>query len=277
MASSLTFLKYYLRTALSSKPLWGWAIGFMVFWLVMGVVEALSSPSTRFILPEAKLGYVGAWYATVTVIGLGSAAVGLCRDLAFSSVAARYLTKYSKLSSSKLFGSLVAGFVVVCLVISLVLLAIAIPMYSAALGINALPKNVAGVLATSIALGTLLYALSAALVFGAIALRSAKGMYFVSYVPLIVSLGLALSQVYANLGWAIVISPFNAASTLIFSYFTGTAPRLTSFAGWSLSAPTLPTYLLWVSLVGWTLGLSAIAIALLRIQRGVGIEELRLV
>jgi len=275
MAAS-TFLKYYLKSTLRSAPLWGWSVGFMVFWLVIGIVEVLNS-GMKYAPAEAKLGYAAAWYATVTLIGLGSAATGLCRELAFSSIAARYLTKYSRLTSSKLYGSLVVGFIIVCIVVSLVLLAIETPMYSRALGINAVPKNIAGMIVTSIAFGALLYALSAALEFGALAARKAKGIYFVSYIPLIASLGLGLAQVYANLGWVMVLSPFNAATTLIFSYYAGVEPRQSSFIAWSSTAPSVPIYALWASLLGWTAALSAIAIALLRIQRGVGVEELRLI
>jgi len=274
MAAS-TFLKYYLKSTLRSAPLWGWSVGFMVFWLALGIVEILNS-SMKYAPPEAKLGYTAAWYATVTVIGLGSAATGLCRELAFSSIAARYLTKYSRLTSSKLYGSLVVGFVIVCIVVSLVLLAIEVPMYGRALGINAVPTSFGGVIATSIAFGAMLFALSAALEFGALAAKKARGIYFVSYIPLIASLGLSLAQVYANLGWVMVVSPFNAATTLIFSYYAGAEPRLASFITWSSSTTPLPPYLLWASLLGWTAALSAIAVALLRIQRGVGVEELRI-
>jgi len=270
---SRVFLKYYLKSTLSSKYLWGWSIAFMLFWLVLGAVELKAGAVPRAPL-EGLLAYTGSWYSTVVVIGLGSAAVGLSHEFVFSSISARYLAKYSRLTSSKLYGSLLLGFTAICVVVSSVLLAATYLLYSWVAGESLAPANVAGATATTIATGVMLYAFAATAVYSAIALRRARAVYFVAYLPLILALGLGITQVYVDLGRFIVISPFNAAETLLFSYYSGLQPRLSSLV--SFSGPEVPLWLLWLSLTAWITGLSILAVVLLRLQRGVGVEEMRL-
>ena len=267
------FLKYYIKSELRSRYLWGWSIGFMVFWLVLG---ALTISDTTMAAPTIiKKAYVAGWYATVTIVGLGSAAVGLSYEFIYSSISARYLTKYSSLTPQKLYGGLLTGFIIVCSVISALLLLVTDAIFSWKLGLNATPSNIAGVFIATIATGIMLYSFSATAIFLSITLRKAKATYFAAYLPLMLALGLGLLQVNINLGWLIVGFPFNAAQSLLFSYYMGLPPHLSALA--RPSGPIVPFHYLWLSLLAWTAILSISAIAFLRLQKGVGVEEIRMI
>ncbi len=271
---SKLFLKYYLKSELRSKYLWGWSIAFMVFWLILGVA-AISQKAAFFSTLEAKLSYAASWYSTVVIVGLGSAAVGLSYEFVYSSIAARYLTKYSRLTSSKLYAGLLVGFIIVCIIVAAILFTITYLLYSWRLGANLLPANPPGLIAATIATGIMLYTFAATIMYAMIALRKTGMMYFAAYLPMILALGLGITQVYVNLGWVIVASPFNAAETLLYCYYSGVEPRLASFIHYE-SGQVISPILLWCSLLAWTAGLSLLAILFLRLQKGVGVEELRL-
>ncbi len=276
----LTYLRYYIKAELTNPYLWGWSVGFMLFWLVLGYMEIGSfihemqqyglSPKE---IAEGGLCYTAEWYASVAMIGLGSASVGLCFGTYFSSMSIRYVTKYSRLKAQHLFLQSLLGFVLVCLVISSILLASTMTLYSRGFDTPMTPRNPVGLFVTLIAVGVFYYVLSTTIVYSVIVARKPRAAMMMSYLPLVLSLGLVLTALNVDLYLGNVISPFNAAALLIFHYYTGKKPPITA-----LSKPeniqTVDPYLLWLSLALWTLLLSITTIVLIRKQRGIGVEEL---
>ncbi len=276
MVSSLYF-RYYIKSTLRSWAFWWWSIIFIMFWLILGALEAKPGNLTQL---EAKVSYAGSWYATLVLVGLGSAAVSLSYEFIYASIPARYLGKYSRLTPTRLYLSLLGGFTVISIMISVIILVILYPVYSWRLESDVPPHNLLGVVAISIVTGVMLYVLSATGIYASLAIRKAKAAYYVSYLPLLLALGLGVASVTTNFGWGVVISPFNAAETLLFSYYSGIKPRLASLIGMAMSSPSshpISPLLLWLSLIVWIAGLSIAAVLLLRIQKGIGAEELRLI
>ncbi len=268
-------LKYYIL----SPPIWGWAIGFMMFWLLLGYIDIGSFiknvskyiPS-REALTDAALAYTAAWFGSVAIVALSSASVSLCKRLFAASMSIRYLTKYSKLRAHSIYLQNVVGFLVLCLFISSIMLATTVTLYSKGFSIPMIPKNVWGLYLTIIATGLLYYSFSETLSNLVLVLRKPKAETLISYLPLILSIGLIYSAINVDLGYVNIVSPFNAATILMIHYYTGKNPPISAYA--SLNPRTVSPVLPWISLIAWIIAFSLASIAMIKKQRGVSIEEL---
>ncbi len=276
----MSYLKYFLKSKLSNPYLWGWSVGFMMFWLMLGYLEigSILEEFKKYGMPkeaivEAGLCYTASWYASLVVISLGSAAIGLCYSIYYSSMSIRYVTKYSKLKASSIFLQSVLGFIVVDLILSLILLGTTIPLYSYGFEAPMIPKKPLMLLIVLIVTGIFYYVLSTTFVYTAIVLRKPRAAPMLSYLPLILSLGLILTAINVSLYYVNVVSPFNAAALLVFHYYTNRKPPITALKSHE-NIVTVDPLLLWISLIFWIIILSLVSIALIKKQRGVGAEEI---
>ncbi|NPA04863.1 MAG: hypothetical protein GXO09_02045 [Crenarchaeota archaeon] len=270
--STLVYMKYYMKSWMTSKPYWFWSVAFMTIWMALGYVSADRLAAAPL---EARLAYTAGWYVVIVGIGIAAAAVGLSRLLFYSSIPVRYLSKYSMLTSRKLYAYMFTGFIIVCLITAAVLAAMLLPLYSSKLGAVA-PKNPLGLAAAVAGLGALYFSIDVVTTCAAILARAARSAEYVAYLPLILGMALTMLQLNTSLGKLFILaSPINAATALLFSYYTGMPPTTAAIVE-PMSGVKLDPALLWASVIAWTGLLSCIGIVLLRLQRGVGAEEIRL-
>ncbi len=277
------YLKYHLRSHVLNPYLWFWSVLFIIFWAAIGAVQAEAVLKVAKELPadvfaEIARGYTAGWYSTLVAISVGSVAVGLGYEFFYASLAARYVVKYTRLTASKLYLCQVLGFLVACVFVAAILLGFVLPVYSWRLGVPVYPVNPLGVFASIIAGGLFFYTLVATVIYVMLVLRKPRMAMFGAYIPLMMALGLALTQIYVDFGILAVALPVNALVNLVYSYYTGSKPLLVAIAkaGSATSSQTVSILVPWASLLAWTLALGILAVALLRLQRGVGAEELRL-
>jgi multisubunit Na+/H+ antiporter MnhC subunit len=303
--------KFYLRSLLKDPYYWFWAVFFMLFWLVMGAFvfgstmtkdslrEELAShipssmPGFESILEDAwsktTFYYTAGWYSGIALYSLASIAIGLVYYVYYSTIPIRYLTKYSRASPTRFYAGLTLAAVTVSLVAAGILIASTIVVYSYRfheLSKLILPKNLLGVFATTAVGGVFTFFFSTTLALLVVVLRKPKLLGMISFVPFLLSYALGMAGIYVGSG-LLHLSPFNLIMLLTYHYYSGTSialdlpatmmwrtdPELSSWLG-TTTHQTVDPLTLWLILTAWILVFVGTALALLRVQKGVSVEEI---
>jgi hypothetical protein len=303
--------RFYLRSILSNGYLWFWAVAFMAFWLLMGAyvygaritIEEFSKQfpegTPRAIIDEAWskfiLHYTAGWYGSIALFSMSAVTIGLVQYIYYSTIPIRYLTKYSKATTSRFYTGFTLAAITGIIVFIIVLLVTTILLYSyrfygAELHTNRglpvpvfknliLPENPIGVLATTIASGVLMYFISSTVALFVVVLRKPRALGFASFLPYILSFGLGMAGLIAT-GGRIHFSPFNIILLLNYHYYANATLVLdepvtmmwrSEIEG---SGQVLEPTTLWLVLLGWITLFAVISIALFKKQKGISLEQI---
>ena len=303
--------RFYLRSILSNGYLWFWAVAFMAFWLFMGAyvygaritIEDFSKQfpegTPRTIIDEAWskfiLHYTAGWYGSIALFSMSAVTIGLVQYIYYSTIPIRYLTKYSKATTSRFYTGFTLATITGIIVVIIVLLVTTILLYSYRFygadfhdyrGLPVpvfknliVPENPIGVLATTIASGVLMYFISSTVALFVVVLRKPRALGFASFLPYILSFGLGMAGLIAT-GGRIHFSPFNIILLLNYHYYANATLVLDKpvTAMWRSeiegSSQVLEPTTLWLVLLGWITLFAVISMALFKKQRGVNLEEI---
>jgi hypothetical protein len=298
--------KFYAKNILMDPYYWFWAVLIIMFWLLMGAyvwgtnisIERIRSTAPpgvpeqviRQIWERVVTSYTGGWYATSAVISAASIGTGLVYTVYFSSMPIRYLTKYSRASPVKLYLGIILTAISSCVVAASILMVATVTVYSHrfyGLSQLILPQDPLGVFITTIATSLLNYFIAMTLALLVVVIRKPGFVQFISFIPLMLGYGLGMATVYVG-GKQINLSPYGAAVLLNHHYYTGMPiaidrpvvemglydPLISQYIRPPSTAELADPLTLWVALLAWILTAGAAAFILLRIQKGVGYEEL---
>lgn len=272
MMGTLLF-KMLLKEMLKNPYAWGWGFFFISFWLIMGAY-VFSMEIPKGLPTEAYLSYTSSWFSMSLVLSFSALAVGIVYSSYYSSFSLRYLTKYSTLNSKRYYMiSLVST--TIFFMIFLMLLGIeTFLIYSLRFGVSLAPKNPVELSLASVLSTLFIYVLSSSIAYLIIVLKKPKLVTFASFLPLVISYPLLFLQLFLDIGYAVVLSPFNTLNSLLYRYYSGMEVPKGPLMGSQPSATIDPLYF-WASLVSWIIFLSMLNVILIGKQRGVSIEELR--
>jgi len=289
--------KFYLRDVLSNGYFWFWSVFFMMFWLFMGAFVygarfadefskqfpiGTPSPVIEETWREFTLHYTASWYGSIALFSMSSITIGLTQYIFYSTIPIRYLTKYSKASPLKFYTGFTLSAITSTVIFTLALLATSILLYSYKFhGFKTLisPKNMLGVIFTTITGGLLMYFLSSTIALLLIVLRKPKLLVLASFVPYMLSFGLGMAGLIAT-GGGIHFSPFNLILLLNYRYYAEATIILddpviemwhSALRGIEQGVNPLT---LWLALIGWILLFAATTLMLFKKQRGISIEEI---
>ncbi len=214
----------------------GWAVLFILFWVVMWV----------YVFGSDILGYRGKpWYAEVVssyvatmfgglgIISMGSVATWLTGNIVSSSAAVRYLTRYSRLTPRRLLLEDVSASLASILIVVAIVIAASILLSWQRYGVLVKPRHplaLAGLLAL---LGLYFYTLSLAMGYTVLATGSPRSMKavasmlplalsFIPYALLFTSYGNAAGYIYPPVG----------LQALIIAASSGKTPPATGILRW---------------------------------------------
>jgi hypothetical protein len=303
--------RFYLRSILSNGYLWFWAVAFMAFWLFMGAyvygaritIEDFSKQfpegTPRTIIDEAWskfiLHYTAGWYGSIALFSMSAVTIGLVQYIYYSTIPIRYLTKYSKATTSKFYTGFTLAAITGIVVFIIVLLATTILLYSYRFygadfhdyrGLPVpvfknliVPENPIGVLATTIASGVLMYFISSTVALLVVALKKPRALGLASFLPYILSFGLGMAGLIAT-GGSIHFSPFNIILVLNYHYYANATLVLDEpvtlmwRSAMESTGQVLEPGTLWLALLGWIALFALISIALFKKQKGVSLEQI---
>lgn len=294
----LRVYKFYLRDVLSNGYFWFWSVFFMMFWLFMGAFVYgarftldefskqfpidMPSPVIEEAWRESTLHYTASWYGSIALFSMSSITIGLTQYIFYSTIPIRYLTKYSKASPLKFYTGFTLSAITSTAIYTLILLITSILLYSYKFhGFKTIisPKNMLGVVLTTITGGLLMYFLSSTIALLLIVLKKPKLLALASFVPYVLSFGLGMAGLIAT-GGKIHFSPFNLILLLNYHYYAEATIILddpvtkmwyNALIGIGQAADPLK---LWLALIGWTLLFATTTLILFRKQRGISIEEI---
>jgi hypothetical protein len=271
---SILLFKMLLKEMFRNPYAWGWGFFFVSFWLIMGAyVFSLEMPTG---LPaEAYFSYTGSWFSISLVYSFSALAVGIVNSSYYSSFSLRYLTKYSTLNSKRYYAVSLISTAMFFMVFSMLLGIETFLIYSFRFETPLAPKNPVELALASVLSALFIYVLSNAIAYSVIVLKKPKLVTFASFLPLVISYPLLFLQLYLDIGYLPVFSPFNAVNSLLYRYYSGievpNGPLITS----SQAPATIDPLCFWTSLFSWIILLSILNIILIGKQRGVSVEELR--
>jgi hypothetical protein len=267
----MSLTKYYVKALITNKNLLFWGIAFMLFYAILGAYGFSSS------LPLADqgvvLGYTSVWYALLVQFSLSSMAVSIAFAVIYASSSLAYSFRYTKLTPTSYISTLVGSSSVLGIVLSVIMLASTVFLYSSRFGYLLTPSNPIAALAVSALGGVFVMVLSmflALIVVNYLGLRSSS---FINFVPLMLAFGLGFTQYSVTLPIAIVyLSPYSAIQSLLYQAFSGQPAnvRLSSMTGTTLDWP-----ILLISLLVWIVAFTLLDVSLLKRLKPRQLEEAR--
>lgn len=267
--------KYFtmnLRSLITRPELIFWSIAFVEFWVLMwAYVFGAHVPAKE----EAVRCYASAAYGGLMIISLSAAATSIAYVLIHSSKSIRFVTKYTRLSPSRLLVESAASSILALLMVAAVMFASMAAVFSHKFEALVLPEKPLGLVAVTLLSAVFLYAFSAFLSFLIVVLRAPRSASFVAFVPLMLGF-LAYASIWVDFKAFAYVSPFNCISALAYYCYSGRRP-VTGALFMPNGGGPMDVALTAASLTAWTIALLTLDAILLRKMRGVGIEEIRLV
>lgn len=261
---NMRLMRYMFRALFLHPSVIGWSILFTLFWLTMGAY-IFSATASEAAAPT----YTASWFATCVVISISSFAVSVGFTLHYQTGGLSHLFRYSKLTPRYYLVSAYVSSLVCSFLLGLVLMVCSIGMFSHRFGLELLPKDVVTVF-SAITMAAVFFT-SLSIVLNAVALKvTRKVRAAIFFAPFLVSYVSAMAYIYLKMGNLIYFNPFVCIQLLSMSGYLG-EPVLQNFPDYqhffqqavsSVEKASIP--MLFGSLIGWTVFLTVIALAILR-------------
>ncbi len=264
------YLGMHLRSLITNPYLIFWSVLFIEFWILMWAYVFGGYIQTT---EEAVRDYTATASGTLVILSLSGAAVTIAGSLLHSSKSVRYVTKYTKLSPSRFLVENLVSSVLALLVISVVMFASVVIVFTVRFGMFPLPLYPLGLVFALVLWSLFLYALAFFLNASLVVLRAGRSATFISFIPLLLGF-LPYFALWVDFGNAVYVSPFNCLTSLCYYFFSGKAAPTGGFL--MPGARTLVDQnIVLLSLVLWLAVLIIADVLLLRKMRGIGVEEIR--
>jgi hypothetical protein len=260
--------KSYTKGILSNRNLWFWGVLVMVFYIVLDTYSfSQGIPDTQPYL----LQFAAVIYGSIALFSLSALSVSVASSIYYASFSLAYGFRYTKLSPTSYLRTLVGSSSILGVFLGLVMLACTFGIDSVKFGFDLAPIDPVGALLTSAVAGVFMMTFAVLLVTVVVNYVGLRSVALVSFVPLILALGLGLGALSTGLPAALIYaSPYNAIQSLLFMTYSGVAPRT---ALTNTSAATLQWPYLAVSLVAWIAALFILDALLLRRIKPRQVEE----
>lgn len=259
--------KYYLKSLLSNRNMWGWGVGFMVFWLFMGSYIFGFNMTNRI----ESLGYASVWFSLIGLISGSTIATSVGYSVYYANSSLAYSFRFSKLKPSGYILNLMGSTSLVGGIIGAFIIAFSIILFSSRSGFLLLPAQPYLSIVIFFLTGMFMFLLSIVLVILANNYTGLKSIAFIVFVPQLLSYLFGFSELGIPLPSAVVYaSPFSEISRLLFQTYYGKASPLNMSNG---SGPLLNPYILVACLLFWITLLFVIATLLVIRIRPMPIEE----
>ena len=217
-------------------------------------------------------------YAFLSILSIATTAVGLTYSVFHSSIASRYITKYTKLSP---FRFLIEDFLGSLITILIVVFVIFLSVFGFAVyrwGIQPKINNPIGVFIDLLLAGIGYYWFSYTIALALIVTRRTRAIGMTSFIPLIVGF-ISYFELWIDLKSFVYIAPFTSLPAIIMYHASGAIPPTGAYISWIIGKKLLTPVnlkLAAASLIAWIAAFICSSLVLLRKSRGIPIEEIRI-
>ncbi len=272
------YFKLKIKDMLSNAELLGWGIGFIEFWVLMWVFvfsrtgEVKGSWEEIVVHIDASMAF-----SFLGLLSMASVAISLAYYVFYASRAARYITKFTRISPMRfMIEDFMSSLVVILIIVAVIYFSV-MAVSHVKWGILPIPENPVGVFVDLIIGGVYLYWLSYMLALTIIVTRRTRALTMASFIPLILAF-IAYSQLWIDFGNAMYIIPLCPLPALIMYHATGAIPPTGSYLFWLAGSEMFNAVnlrLAALSTFAWIIVFALASLILLRKSRGIPIEELR--
>jgi hypothetical protein len=261
--------KFYFKALVSNKSLWGWGVGFMVFWLFMGSYVFGFNMTSKV----ESLGYTSVWFSLIGLISGSIIATSVAYSVYYANSSLAYGFRFTKLKPSSYIFNLMGSTSVVAGIMGAIIIMFTIVLFSSRSGYILIPAYPELSILVFLVEGLFMFLLSVVLVISANNYTGLKSISFVVYIPQLLAYLFGFSELGIPLPSAVVYaSPFSDIPRLLFETYYGKAAPLNMSNG---TGPLLNPVILIASLLVWTALLFVLAMFLVRRIRPRSIEEAR--
>ncbi|AWR93250.1 hypothetical protein [Acidianus brierleyi] len=255
-------LIYYIAKRLLTNPYdLIWAVGFMIFWILMGAYIFSPGIAHGEYYNQEVYYYTSGWAGTIILFSLGSLSVGITAMLNYQTGGLSHLFRYSKLTPLYYISSIYIGSIIASLIIGSTMIAFTTVAFSNRFGFIVYPKDIL-LLIISIIL-TAIFLTSFSMFLSIITLKTTRKIReFINMVPLLFSFLFGFGYLYLKLNYFTYASPFTMVDSLTMSGYLGKPSPLNYasiiLSGQSGSFISIPLAI--ISSILWTVVLTIIDI-----------------
>lgn len=260
---------YYLKALAANRYVWGWGVGFMAFFLVLGAFGFSQGVGSG---PSTILWFTASWFGLTTLFAFGAASVTVSYTIFYASSSLAYAFRFTRLRPASFVLGLLVGVVAVGLVQTGAMLLVSALLFSAHFHQWVLPVNPVGAIAVAIPSAMFIGVFSLLTVLIALNYVSARSINAIVWVPYMLTFSLGFAQLFGTLpAWFEYGSPFNDMLALLVMAYRG-APVSITFAN---SGSALDWRVLLGVLLAWIAAFLLLTQRLVRSIRAQDIEALR--
>lgn len=263
------FAKFYLKSLLTNKSLWGWGVGFMLFWLFMGAYIFTTNSASH----QVHFYNAAVWYALIALISASTIATSISYSIYYSNSSLAYSFRFTRLKPLSYIGNALMSTSIMGAILGALMLIFTYLLFSNQAGYPLVPALPAYAIVVSVGAGAFMFLLAAVLITLVNNYMGLKNVTFVALIPLLLTYVFGFSQLGLKMPAYIVYgSPFTEISDLLFQAYYGHPSTLV------LSDPTSPLLNYHYQIAGlaaWIVILFFAATALIKKIKPKPIEEAR--
>ncbi len=258
--------KYFLKSLLSNKAIWGWGVGLMLFWIIMGAYVFEPDMTTK----NEWMGYTSVWFSLIGLLSASVIATTVAYSVYYANSSLAYGFRFTRLKPSGYIRDLMISTSIMTGIIGAIITVLTIILFRTKSGYLLIPKFPEFLLLMFFVTGIFMFLLSAVLVMFANNYIGLKSVTLIAFIPQLLSFLFGLSEIGTSLPNEIVYgSPFTDIARIMYQTYYGKASPL-NFS--NATSPTLNPYIMMVSLIFWIALLFVLAMFLIRRIKAVSIE-----
>ena len=259
--------KFFFKTLLTNRSLWGWGVAFMFFWLFMGAyVFGFNSSSHPIAQYSAAI-----WYALIALISSSTLATSISYSIYYANSSLAYSFRYTKLSPFSYIGNLMGSTSIISGMLGSLMLIFTFGLFSYKSGYFLAPVSPLYAVGISIIAGAFMFLLATILIIVVNNYLGLRNVSFASFLPMILTYLFGFTQLNVSLPVDLIyVSPFTEISDLLFqAYYGHPASVMLS----NPAAQSITPYYLIAGLIVWIAALSSVSVLLVKRIKPRSIEE----
>ncbi|MCL5787518.1 MAG: hypothetical protein M1581_02750 [Candidatus Thermoplasmatota archaeon] len=215
--------KYFIKSMLKNRNLWGWGVLFMLFWLFMGAFVFTSG------FPKQEVYYklnAAIWFGLIGLISASTLATSISQSIYYGNSSLAYAFRFTTLKPSGYISSFMLSAAIIGGVFSGIMLTVTYAIFSYNTGYMLIPKFPYVSVITGFAAGAFMFLLASIIIIVFNNYLGLRNVTFASFIPMILTYLFGFTQFNTVLpAYIIYGSPFTDISDiLVWSYYGHRVP-----------------------------------------------------
>lgn len=210
--------KFFFKSIMTNRSLWGWGVGFMMFWLFMGAFVFGFNSSTHSI----ALYNAAVWFGLIALISASTLATSISQTIYYANTSLAYSFRYTRLTPRAYIGNLMGSTSIMGGLMGGILMLFTFIFFSDKSGYTLIPASPVYSIIVALASGAFMFLLATVLIIIVNNYLGLRNNSLASFVPSILTYVFGFSQLGLQLPmWLIYASPFTEMADLFFQSYYG--------------------------------------------------------